>query len=91
MKKDTIAPDRVNAGYDETYQDWLKNNIQGISFSVSNNYRGVEDKQAKVVIELRQVKKEAKEMQDKFLQKQCVIQNTTQVVESLKHNLEELD
>lgn len=44
MKKDTIAPDRVNAGYDETYQDWLKNNIQGISFSVSNNYRGVEDK-----------------------------------------------
>uniref|UniRef100_M1DXM6 Uncharacterized protein n=1 Tax=Solanum tuberosum TaxID=4113 RepID=M1DXM6_SOLTU len=28
MNQDTIAADRFNAGYDETYKAWLKGNIQ---------------------------------------------------------------
>ncbi|KAH0696118.1 hypothetical protein KY289_013600 [Solanum tuberosum] len=34
MNKDTIAADRFNARYDETYKNWLKDNLQGISFPV---------------------------------------------------------
>ena len=32
MVKDNIAPDRFNAGYEECYKEWLKNDIQNISF-----------------------------------------------------------
>ncbi|KAH0717936.1 hypothetical protein KY285_013967 [Solanum tuberosum] len=55
MNKDTIVVDRFNAGYDETYKSWLKSNIQGISFSVTNIYRNVEDKESKTLIELKEV------------------------------------
>ncbi|KAH0743549.1 hypothetical protein KY290_031542 [Solanum tuberosum] len=67
MKEDTIAADRFNVGYDETYKAWLKGNIQGISFSVPNIYRSVEDKESKALIELREVRKEAQEIHDEFL------------------------
>ncbi|KAK4721562.1 hypothetical protein R3W88_011795 [Solanum pinnatisectum] len=70
MDEKTIAVDRFNAGYDETYKAWLKDNVQGISFPVSNIYRSVEDKESKALIELREVKKEAQEMYNEFLQKQ---------------------
>ncbi|KAK4730567.1 hypothetical protein R3W88_023555 [Solanum pinnatisectum] len=59
MDEKTIAVDRFNARYDETYKAWLKDNIQGISFPVPNIYRSVEDKESKALIELREVKKEA--------------------------------
>ncbi|KAK4724406.1 hypothetical protein R3W88_027185 [Solanum pinnatisectum] len=32
MDEKTIAVDRFNAGYDQTYKAWLKDDIQGISF-----------------------------------------------------------
>ena len=50
MKKDTIAADRFDAGYDKTYKVWLKKNIKSISSQVLNSCRGVENKEAKVVI-----------------------------------------
>uniref|UniRef100_M1A7P6 Uncharacterized protein n=1 Tax=Solanum tuberosum TaxID=4113 RepID=M1A7P6_SOLTU len=54
MNKGTIAANRFNAGYDETYKTWLKGSRQGISFSVPNIYRSVEDKESKALIELRE-------------------------------------
>ncbi|KAK4734345.1 hypothetical protein R3W88_008606 [Solanum pinnatisectum] len=69
MDEKTIAVDRFNAGYDETYKAWLKDNIQGISFPVPNIYRSVEDKESKALIELKEVKKEAQEMHNEFLRK----------------------
>ena len=62
MNKDNIAPDRFITGYDEAYKIWLKNDIQSISSPVPNSCRTVEDKEAKVVIELREVKWEAQEI-----------------------------
>uniref|UniRef100_M1D7R8 Uncharacterized protein n=1 Tax=Solanum tuberosum TaxID=4113 RepID=M1D7R8_SOLTU len=58
MKDGTIAADRFNAGYDETYKAWLKGNIQSISSPVPNSYRSVEDKESKTLIELREVRRE---------------------------------
>uniref|UniRef100_M1A8P6 Uncharacterized protein n=1 Tax=Solanum tuberosum TaxID=4113 RepID=M1A8P6_SOLTU len=95
MNKDTIAADRFNAGYDETYKDWLKGNIQGISFSVPNIYRSVEDKESKALIELREVRREAQEMHEEFLRKQeedkYALESVTQELESLRSNLGELN
>ncbi|KAK4710383.1 hypothetical protein R3W88_004896 [Solanum pinnatisectum] len=53
MDEKTIVVDRFNAGYDQTYKAWLKDDIQGISFPVPNIYRSVEDKESKALIELR--------------------------------------
>ncbi|XP_049343488.1 uncharacterized protein LOC125807795 [Solanum verrucosum] len=95
MNKDTIAIDRFNAGYDETYKAWLKRNIQGISFSVPNIYRSVEDKESKTLIELREVRREAQEMHEQFLRKQeedkYALESVTQELESLRSDLGELN
>ena len=32
MDKDTIVPDRFDAGYDKGYNEWLKKDIQNVSF-----------------------------------------------------------
>ncbi|KAH0672239.1 hypothetical protein KY284_023326 [Solanum tuberosum] len=95
MKEGTIAVDQFNAGYDETYKAWLKRNIQGISFSVPNIYRSVEDKESKALIELGEVKKEAQEMYNEFLRKQeedkYALESVTQELESLRSDLGELN
>ena len=62
MDENTIAPDRFNAGYDETCISWLKDNIQSISSPIPHSFRSIEDKEAKAVIELREVKCKAQEM-----------------------------
>ncbi|KAK4706703.1 hypothetical protein R3W88_033742 [Solanum pinnatisectum] len=88
----TIAVDRFNVGYDQTYKAWLKDDIQGISFPVPNIYRSVEDKESKALIELREVKREAQEMHNEFLQKQeedrYALESVTQELESLRSDLE---
>ncbi|KAH0647581.1 hypothetical protein KY285_032829 [Solanum tuberosum] len=80
MNKDTIAIDRFNAGYDETYKAWLKRNIQGISFSVPNIYRSVEDKESKALIELRE------QEEDKY-----ALESVTQELESMRSDLGEFN
>uniref|UniRef100_M1E1A0 DUF7745 domain-containing protein n=1 Tax=Solanum tuberosum TaxID=4113 RepID=M1E1A0_SOLTU len=95
MDKDTIAADRFNAGYDETYKGWLKDNLQGISFPVPNIYRSLEDKESKALIKLREVKKESWEMHNEFLRKQeedkYTFEGVTQELESLKRDFGELN
>ncbi|KAK4716200.1 hypothetical protein R3W88_014538 [Solanum pinnatisectum] len=95
MDEKTIAVDRFNAGYDETYKAWLKDDIQGISFPVPNIYRDVEDKESKALIELRELKKEAQEMHHEFLRKQeedrYALESVTQELESLRSDLGELN
>ena len=44
MDKDTITPDRFNAGYDEGYKEWLKKDIQNISFKTPRSFRSVTDR-----------------------------------------------
>ncbi|KAH0744464.1 hypothetical protein KY290_032457 [Solanum tuberosum] len=80
MKDGTIAADRFNAGYDETYKAWLKGNIQSISSPVPNSYRSVEDKESKTLIELRE------QEEDKY-----ALESVTQELESLRRNLGELN
>ncbi|KAK4721860.1 hypothetical protein R3W88_012093 [Solanum pinnatisectum] len=91
----TIVVDRFNAGYDETYKAWLKDNIQGISFSVPNIYHSVEDKESKALIDLRDAKREAQEMRNKFLQKQeedkYALESVTQELKNLRSDLGELN
>ncbi|KAK4738128.1 hypothetical protein R3W88_001825 [Solanum pinnatisectum] len=95
MDEKAITVDWFNAGYDETYKAWLKDNIQGISFPVPNIYRSVEDKESKALIELREVKKEAQEMHNEFLRKQdedkYALESVTQELESLRSDLGELN
>uniref|UniRef100_M1DKQ2 Uncharacterized protein n=1 Tax=Solanum tuberosum TaxID=4113 RepID=M1DKQ2_SOLTU len=95
MNKDTIAIDRFNTGYNETYKAWLKRNIHGISFSVLNIYRSVEDKESKALIELRGVRREAQKMHEEFLRKQeedkYALESVTQELESLRSDLGELN
>ena len=62
MDKDTISLNQFNTRYDETYKAWLKDNIQSISSPIPHSFRSIEDKEAKAVIELREVKCKAQEM-----------------------------
>ncbi|TMW92343.1 hypothetical protein EJD97_013179 [Solanum chilense] len=52
MDKDTIAPDRFNAGYDEGYEKWLKDDIQSISTLTPRSFRSLTNNEAKAVVEL---------------------------------------
>lgn len=81
MNKDTLASNWFNTAYDETYKDWLRSNIQCLSFSIPNSYRNVKDKKSKVVIELIEVKREVQETHNKFLQYQCSLENATRELE----------
>ena len=91
MNKYTIALDQFDARYDKNYMIWLKRDIKSISSPVQNSCRNVEDKEAKTVIEVGEVKWKAQEMHAKFLQNQCVLENTIQELEKLRRNFYELD
>ena len=91
MKNDTITPNRFDAGYDETYKVWLKSNIQSMSFPVPKSFHNLEDKEAKSVIELREVKWDTKEMHAKFLENQDTSEKTTRELERLRCSFDEFD
>ena len=82
MGKDTIAPDRFNAGYDEGYKAWLKRDIQNISFQIPRSFRSVIDKKAKAVAELRELKEEANEVYAKFVENQHALERETRETEA---------
>ncbi|XP_027768042.1 uncharacterized protein LOC114074357 [Solanum pennellii] len=91
MNKDTIAPDRFNAGYDEGYKEWLKKDIQNISFQTPRNFRSVTDREAKAVAELEEIKEEAKEVYAKFVENQDALERATQEVERLRRGYDDFD
>ena len=78
MDKDTIAPDRFNAGYDNGYKKWLKKEIQSVSSQTPRNFCSVTDKQAKVVAEIQEVKKESQQVYAKFVENQDTLERVTQ-------------
>ena len=77
MGKNTIAPERFNAGYDEGYKGWLKKDIQNISFQILRSFHSVTDKEAKAVAELGELKKEANEVYAKFVENQDALERAT--------------
>lgn len=52
IKKETIALNQFDVGYDGTYKAWLTKNIQSISSLVPNSCRCVKYKAAKAAIKL---------------------------------------
>lgn len=56
MDKDIIALDRFNAENDEGYKVRLRDNIHCISSPIPPSFCSVTDKEAKAVVELREVK-----------------------------------
>ena len=87
--KDTIAPDRFNAGYDEGYKEWLKKDIQNISFLILRSFRSVTDREAKAVAELQEMKEETNEVYAKFVENQDALERTTREVERLRQGYDE--
>ena len=77
MDKDIIAPDRFNVGYDKGYKEWLKKDIQNISFQILWSFRSITDREAKAVAELREMKEEAKEVYVKFVENQDALERAT--------------
>ena len=67
MDKDTIDPDRFNAGYEKGYKEWLKKDIQNVSSQTPGSFCSITDREAKVVAELQEVNKEAQEVYAKFV------------------------
>lgn len=90
MYKNTTAPDRFNVAYDEAYKEWLKKDIQNISFQTPRNFRSVTDREAKAVVELQQIKEEAKEVYAKFIENQA-LERATQEVERLRCSYDDFD
>ena len=80
MGKDSIAPDRFNAGCDEGYKAWLKKDIQNISFQIPRSFRSATDREAKAVAELQEIKEEAKEVYAKFIVNQDALERATREV-----------
>ena len=70
MDKYTIFSRRFNAFYDKNYKTWLKDNIKSISSPIRHSFCSIEDKEAKVVINLWKVKCEAQEMYVNFIENQ---------------------
>ena len=66
--KDTIAPDRFNAGYEKGYKEWLKKDIQNISFQTPRSFRSVTKREYKTVAELQEINEEAKEVYTMFVE-----------------------
>ena len=91
MGKDTIAPDRFNAGYDEGYIAWLKRDIQNISIQILCSFRSVTDKEAKAVAELRELREETNEVYAKLVENQDALERATREIERLKKGYEEFD
>ena len=91
MDKDTIAPDRFNAGYDKGYNEWLKKDIQNISSQTSRTFHSVTNREVKAVAKLQEVKKEAQEVYTKFVENQDTIKKATQGVERLWRGYDDFD
>ena len=91
MGKDTIAPDRFNAGYDEGYKEWLKRDIQNISFQIPRSFRSVTDREAKAVAELQEIKEEDNEVYAKFVENQDALERETREVERLRQWYDDFD
>ena len=91
MGKDTIAPDRFNAGYDEGYKEWLKKDIHNISFQIPRSFRSVTDKEAKAVAELQEMKEEANEVYAMFVENQDALERATREVERLRQGYDEFE
>ena len=89
MDKDTIAPDRFNARYDKVYKEWLKKDIQNVSFRIPRSFHSVTDREAKAVAELQEVKKEAQEVCAKFFENQDTLERVTQEVERLRRGYDD--
>ena len=81
MDKDTISLDRFNAGYIETFKTWSKDNIQSISSPMPRSFHTIKGKEAKVVIDLREVKCEAQEMYNNFIENKDALEKSYQEVE----------
>ena len=91
MDKDIIAPERFNAGYNKGYKECLRDDIQIISLPILQIFCSVTDREAKVVDELREVKKEAQEMYVKFVENQEALEKENKEVERLRHGYDYLD
>ena len=68
MDKDTITPDRFSGGYDKGYKEWLKKDIQNISFQTPRSFRSVTKREYKTVAELQEINEEAKEVYTMFVE-----------------------
>ena len=44
MDKDTITPYQFNAGYEKGYKEWMKKDIQNISFQTPRSFRSLTNK-----------------------------------------------
>ena len=91
MDKDTIALDRFNVGYDKGYKEWLKKDIQNVTFQTPRSFRSVTDREAKVVADLQEVKEEAEEVYTKFVENQDTLERMTQEVERLRCGYDDFD
>ena len=91
MGKDTIAPDWFNAGYDEGYKEWVKKDIQNISFQTLHSFRSETDREAKTVAELQEIKEEAKEVYAKFVENKDALERATWEVEILRQGYDDFD
>ena len=91
MDKDTIAPDWFNAGYDKGYKEWLKMDIQNVSFQTPCSFCSVTDIEDKEVAELQEIKEETKEVYAKFVENQDTLERVTQEVEILRCDYDYFD
>ena len=91
MDKDTITPDRFNAGYDKGYKELLTKDIQNISIQTSCSFRNIIDREAKAVVELQKLKEEAKEVYAMFVENQDTLEMVTQEAERLRRGYDDFD
>ena len=91
MGKDTIAPDWFNAGYDKGYKEWLKKDIQNVSFQTPCSFRSVTDREAKALAELQEIKEESKVVYAKFVENQDALERVTREIERLRQGYDEFD
>ncbi|XP_015086165.1 uncharacterized protein LOC107029295 [Solanum pennellii] len=91
MDKDTIAPDRFNAGNVKGYKEWLKKDIQNVFFQTPRSFRSVTGREAKAVSEIEEVKEEAKEVYAKFVENKDNLERVTQEVERQRRGYDDFD
>ena len=89
--KNTIAPDRFNARYDKGYKEWLKKDIQNVSFQTPCGFHSLTDRKAKVVTELQGIKEEAKEVYAKFVENKDTLERVTQEMKRLRCGYDDFD
>ena len=91
IDKYTIAPDRFNAGYDKGFKEWLKKDIQNVSFQTPRIFRSITDREAKAVAKLQEVNEEAKKVYAMFVEKQDTLERVTQEAEILRRGYDHSD